>query len=140
MGAHHAGLRIEWSNKEWEGVYHMTPSPIRDCAKRFTEGMFGIGQVQCVSFHARKLLKIGTGGAILHDDPIADEWYRRMRFDGRREGVATADDTYAEPGWHCYMLPEQAARGLQLLDFYPNDMSDQAMDPYPDMSRTSWKK
>lgn len=135
MQAKQAGLEIIWSFDPWQGAYCMRPSWIWDCAKRFTGGMYVPGGVQCVSFHARKLLPIGQGGAILHDDPLADSWYRRARFDGRAEGVATKHDCYTFCGHHCYMLPEQAARGLHLLTWYPAHMPDQPMDDYPDMSR-----
>ena len=135
MQAYHAGLKIEWWHESWRGVYRMAPSYIWDCAKRFTSGMYVPGSVQCVSFHARKLLPIGQGGAILHDDELADSWYRRARFDGRAEGVPTKDDVYTFAGWHCYMLPEQAARGLHLMTWYPMHVQDQPMDDYPDMSK-----
>ena len=138
MSAHHAGLKIRSIDYKWEGVYPIPVSGIWDCARRFRRGMYVPGQVQCISFHARKLLPIGSGGAILHDDPQADEWYRRARFDGRKEGVATKDDDYTFPGYHCYMLPEQAARGLHLLSYYPDNPPDQPQEDYPDMSRWRW--
>ena len=116
----------------------MAPSPIWDCAKRFTSGMYISGQVQCVSFHIAKHLKLGQGGAILHDDAEADVWYRIARFDGRTEGIATKDDTYPIPGWHCYLSPDVAARGLWLMDTYPKDVPDQEMHEYPSMSFYRW--
>lgn len=135
MSAYHAGLSIVFSHKPWAGVYNVEPSDVWDCAKRFTGGMYVSGQVQCVSFHAAKMLKLGQGGAILHDDAEADGWYRRMRFDGRAEGVATGDDTYEESGWHCYLSPDVAARGSWLMQSYPPHVPDQEMHDYPDMSR-----
>lgn len=134
MAARQAGLTIAWKDSTWSGVYRAHPSNIWDCAKRLRRNMYAAGETQCVSFHARKLLPIGCGGAILHDDPQADAWYRRMRFDFRTEGVLTAQDSYLEPGHHCYMLPEQAGRGLHLLLSYDWDQKDQPMDDYPDMS------
>lgn len=138
MSAYHAGLEIKAVDEDWEGVYRIYPTNIWDCAKRFTSGMYVPGQVQCVSFHAAKLLKIGQGGAILHDDPDVDRWYRRMRFDGRAEGVETKDDIYEEPGYHCYLSPDAAARGLWLMQSYPKDVPDQEMSEYPDMSVWRW--
>lgn len=139
--AYHAGLYMVMSHEPWQGVYNIDPSNIWDCAKRFTSGMYEKGQVQCVSFHAAKLLKVGQAGAILHDDAEADGWYRRMRFDGRTEGVPTAKDTYPKPGWHCYLSPDVAAHGLWLLQSYPKDMPDQEMHDYPDMTKwvESWQ-
>lgn len=143
MSAHHAGLEVEYRDEKWSGSYIMYTEPVLhhiwDCAKRFTSEMFVANTMMCLSFHARKMLPIGSGGAILHDNPHADEWFRRMRFDGRKEGVPTKDDTYSEPGYHCYMLPEQAARGLHLMTWYPKTMPDQAMDDYPDMSKFQWR-
>jgi dTDP-4-amino-4,6-dideoxygalactose transaminase len=139
MSAYHAGLEVEFVNEKWSGVYLITPCKVWDCAKRFTSGMYVAHQVQCVSFHAAKLLKIGQGGAILHDDPVADEWYRRMRFDGRTEGVPTSMDTFYEPGWHCYLSPDSAARGLWLMQHYPKDMQDDPPVDYPDMSKYKWQ-
>lgn len=141
MSAYHSGLDVNYIDLRWEGCYQLPPTNIWDCAKRFTSSMYIKGQIQCVSFHARKLLPIGSGGAILHDDPVADEWYRRARFDGRKEGIATKDDTYEFAGWHAYMLPEQAARGLHLLTWYKRDVPDQPaeLDLYPDMSKYKWQ-
>jgi dTDP-4-amino-4,6-dideoxygalactose transaminase len=139
MSAYHAGLEIEYEDIQWSGVYNCYPSDIWDCAKRYTGGMYVKGQVQCVSFHAAKLLKIGQGGAILHDNPRADEWYRRARFDGRGEGVLTKDDIYDFPAWHCYMSPPDAARGLWLMQSYPKVMPDQPMHDYPSMNKWEWE-
>jgi dTDP-4-amino-4,6-dideoxygalactose transaminase len=136
MGILNAGCRVHFRDEDWQGVYQLQPTGVWDCAKRFTHGMYLPGQTQCVSFHARKLLKIGCGGAILLDDPDAFRWYKRMRFDGRTEGIPTAKDTYDTPGYHYYMLPEQAARGLHLLESYPDYMPDQPMDLYPDLSKS----
>jgi hypothetical protein len=137
MSIRHAGGSVEFENRDWQGAYALgnDRANIWDCACRFTGGMYVPGQVQCVSFHAKKLLKIGHGGAILHDDPEADVWYRRARFDGRTEGMPAAEDAYTLLGWHCYMLPEEAARGLHLLSYYPKEMPDLQRDDYPDLSQ-----
>ena len=137
MSIRHAGGSVEFTQQDWHGTYPLgnTAANIWDCACRFTGGMYVPGQVQCVSFHARKLLKIGHGGAILHDNAAADAWYRRGRFDGRTEGVPTKEDTYEMLGWHCYLTPDAAARGLHLLSVYPKDMPDMPKDDYPDLSR-----
>lgn len=134
QGAIHAGHRIVLKDWPWEGVYRICPLGLWDCAKRFTGGMYEAKQVQCVSFHARKLLPIGSGGAILLDNPDMDRWLRKARFDGRTEGVPTSEDTFSR-GWHYYMRPDDAARGLHLLSYYPATMPDQPMDNYPDLRK-----
>lgn len=130
----HAGCKVSFREETWTGAYQLKPTPVWDCARRFTSGMFVLGQMQCVSFHWRKILGIQQGGAILHDNPQADEWLRRARFDGRREGIAPKDDNFSMIGWHCYMSPEVAAEGLMRLSFLPKHNADLPNDDYPDLS------
>src|SRR3990167_9133481 len=81
----HAGYKVNFRNDNWSGGYQLFPLPVWDCAKRFTSDMYVPEQMQCVSFHWTKMLSIGQGGAILHDNEHADAWLRRARFDGRTE-------------------------------------------------------
>ena len=97
--------------------------------------MYVAGQYQCVSFAAAKILGIEQGGAILHDNPEADVWFRRMRFDGRTEGVDPRDDTFDLVGHHCIMLPSISAQGLLRLHHLPKHNEDMPDYPYPDLSK-----
>jgi dTDP-4-amino-4,6-dideoxygalactose transaminase len=133
----HAGGRVVFRDEEWTGFYQLRPFPIFDSARWFSGDMwqqFGRGSFVCVSFHWSKTLGIQQGGAILHDDPAADAWFRRARFDGRREGVAPKDDDFDMLGWHCYMSPEVAAEGLVRLSFLPRHNHPLPNDEYPDLS------
>jgi dTDP-4-amino-4,6-dideoxygalactose transaminase len=134
MSIIHAGCTPSFRDEEWRGSYRLVPTPVWDSARRFTSRMFVPGQMQCVSFHWRKILGIQQGGAILHDNPYADEWLRRARFDGRREGVAPKDDDFDIIGWHAYMSPEIAAEGLVRLSLLPKHNADLKNDEYPDLS------
>lgn len=133
MSIIHAGGNVWFHDKEWSGSYQLRDYPIWDSARRFTSGMYVPGQFQCVSFHWGKILGIQQGGAILHDDPAADAWLRRARFDGRTEGVAPKDDEFIL-GWHAYMAPETAAQGLMRLALLPKHNDDLPNDDYPDLS------
>lgn len=135
MSILHAGGRIAWRDEDWRGAYRLEPYPIVDSARRFTAGMYRPGEYQCVSFHASKILGIEQGGAILHDSPEADMWFRRARFDGRTEGVAPSNDTFDMLGWHCYLSPSAAAVGLLKLYSLPKDNPDLPNDDYPDLSK-----
>jgi len=130
----HAGGRIVFRDEEWSGAYQLAPYPVWDCARRFTSGMYRKGQHMCVSFHASKVLGLEQGGAILHDDPVADEWYRRARFDGRTPGVHPRQDSFDMIGWHCYMNPSTAAQGLLRMHSLPLHNADVPNDDYPDLS------
>jgi dTDP-4-amino-4,6-dideoxygalactose transaminase len=97
------------------------------------------GGMACVSFHWAKTLGIQQGGAILHDNPEADRWLRKARFDGRTEGVAPSEDRFDVLGWHAYMSPETAAAGLVRLANLPKHNAPLPWGPgtesdYPDLS------
>ena len=134
MSIRHAGFSPIFVNKEWSGTYQLEPFQIWDSARRFTSNMYLPGQFQCVSFHWAKILGIQQGGAILHNNSVADRWLRRARFDGRREGVHPSEDDIMM-GWHCYMSPEIAAEGLVRISFLPTDNEDLPNDDYPDLSK-----
>jgi len=132
-----AGGQPVFRDEEWRGHYQLKPLPIWDCARLFTSNMCDqlAGGMYCVSFHWSKTLGIQQGGAILHDDPVADEWLRRARFDGRKEGVPPAEDDFPlERAWHCYMAPETAAAGLVRLASLPKHNAPLPNDNYPDLS------
>lgn len=151
MSIIHAGARPIFRDEHWVGKYALAPYPIWDSARRFTSGMFDEKphherpiakraalldrRMQCVSFHWSKILGIQQGGAILHNNPEADDWLRRARFDGRTEGVAPKDDNITSLGWHCYMSPEIAAAGLVRLHHLPLHNADLPNDDYPDLSQ-----
>lgn len=134
MSIIHAGAHPSFRDEEWSGAYQLKPLPIWDSARRFTSGMFAANTMQCVSFHWSKTLGIQQGGAILHDNPYADAWLRRARFDGRREGITPKRDDFDFIGWHCYMSPEVAAEGLMRLSLLPIHNADLPNDDYPDLS------
>lgn len=135
---------------DWQGAYRLDPFPVYDSARRFRKGMYNWAtawsdrnenspalkeEMVCLSFHWAKTLGIGQGGAILHDDPEADDWLRRARFDGRTEGVAPAQDTFIQRrGWHAYMRPEDAAAGLIRLASVDPKAPDIPWSGYPDCS------
>ncbi len=131
----HAGCIVTFRREIWTGEYQLRPFEIWDCARRFTSGMFREGQFMVTSHHWSKILGVQTGGCILHDDELADEWLRRARFDGRTEGVAPADDAFEMLGWHAYMSPEIAAAGLVRLSHLPLHNPDLPTDDYPDLSK-----
>lgn len=132
---HNSGGHVLFRNEDWAGEYQLMPHPIWDCARRFTSGMFRAGQFQCVSFAAAKILGAEQGGAILHSDSEADVWFRKMRFDGRTEGVDPLKDTFDLVGHHCIMIPSVAATLLVRLHHLPKRNDDLPYYEYPDLSK-----
>ncbi len=118
-----AGGIPEFKDISWGGLYKLEPYPIYDSAKRLTSDMYISGSFMCLSFHIKKQLPIGKGGAILFDDPNAIEWFKQMRYEGRSEKNYMEDDITLT-GYNFYMTPEEAARGLSLMQNYPASMPD----------------
>lgn len=129
-----AGCEIAWNDEDWRGEYQLKPLPVWDSARRMTSGMYRPKQFQCLSFATNKILGIEQGGAILHDNEEADKWFRKMRFDGRTEGVDPRDDNFDVIGHHCIMLPSIAAQLVLKLHHLPKHNEDLPDYPYPDLS------
>lgn len=136
-----SGRKIKFwkKNEDWCGMYRLAPLPIWDCARHLTSDMYMAGQLMCLSFHWTKHLGIGQGGAILCDHPITAECLRRMRFDGRTEGVAPDEDQFIG-GYHAYMMPRDAAEGMTRLSLLPEHNDPLPNSNYPDLSKQEWFK
>lgn len=124
-----AGGKVEFEDKEWNGIYQLKPYPIWDSAKRLTSNMYIPGSYMCLSFGIKKNLKIGKGGMILTDNKKSVEILKKMRWSGRTEKISYYNDDLPIEGWNHYITPEQAARGLMLLSVYPKNMPDQIEEP-----------
>lgn len=132
-----AGGKIVFRDENWQGAYELVYAGIIDAARRFRRKMcidFPHDYFTCTSGHWGKHLKIGRGGFILLNDADAAETLRRMRYDGRRAGVRPADDDFIR-GYHCYPLPEEAARALMLMSYMPDFNEDIPWDDYTDLSK-----
>ena len=124
----HAGGNVNFEEANWKGIYQLKPYPIYDAAKRFTSDMYIPGSYMCLSFHIKKHLKIGKGGMILMDDYDAYMWFMKGRYEGRSE-VKYHEDDIEINGWNAYMTPEQAARGLMLMQNFPHHNDDLPEEP-----------
>lgn len=135
MSIMHAGFDVSFRSEDWLGYYSLQPLPVYDSARFFSSGIFHKNEFMCVSFHWTKTLAIGQGGAILHDNDEADEWFRMMRFDGRMEGIEPRFQKDWVLGYHCYMSPRDAAEGLSRLAVLPEVNGPLPNDDYPDLSK-----
>ena len=145
MSIIHAGgeviFDISPETNHWTGLYQLNPYPIWDSAKRFTSNMYKKNQFICLSFHIKKPLAIGKGGMILTDNLEAVNWFKRARYEGRSEKFYKQDDIEF-CGWNMYMTPLLAARGLELMQNYPENVMDQhEINGYRDLTEfTVFKK
>lgn len=128
-----AGINLKFVDKAWTGAYRLDPLDVWDGAKRFKRGMYK-GGFHCLSFHTKKLLPIGRGGMILLNDKDAYEELKQMRYDGRK-GLPYPQESIEVLGWNMYMTPEQASRGLMLLDTIPKDGYPDQLEDYPILTK-----
>lgn len=129
-----AGLDPAFRDEDWQGEYQFEPLPVWDSARRFTSGMYRPGAMQCVSFHATKILADSQGGAVLLDNADAAAWLRRYFFDGRTYGADPKTDQVLYPSMHAYMSCDVAARLLWKLQGLPRHNADLPRSDYGDLS------
>jgi dTDP-4-amino-4,6-dideoxygalactose transaminase len=136
MQIYHAGAEPVFRDLAWTGLYQLGTTGIWDSAARFTRDMYvGSGALQCLSFQIKKRLPIGRGGAVLTDDPEEYATLKYMSYDGRDLKLPYSSKKHVRSlGWHCYMTPEDAARGILLMDMLPEVNEDtMTHEHYPDL-------
>jgi len=132
----HANCEVEFENIEWSGIYQLKPHNIWDGAVRWTKDMYmGKNALQVVSFQLKKRVPIGKGGIILTDSEKAYNWFKKASYDGRDLNKSYMEDDFEILGWHMYMTPEDAARGILLMDDVPKVNKDSGCwSNYSDLS------
>ena len=109
------GLNWKFEKKNWEEFYYIGGTNIIDGAVLWRKDSYVPGTYLCLSFQYRKHLSLGRGGMILTDDEYAAEQLRMMTYDGRKKYVPWGDQNITTMGYHYYMTPETAKRGLDLF-------------------------
>ena len=73
---------------------------------------------------------------ILTDNKEAVKWLKQARYDGRQSISFTGMKDIEVMGWHMFMTPEQAARGIELFYRLPKENPNLAnWDDYPDLTQ-----
>jgi dTDP-4-amino-4,6-dideoxygalactose transaminase len=107
-------IGLEWKDEEWVDFYFLSDK-IVDAAVLWEKDSYIPGTHMCLSFQFRKHLSLGRGGMILTDDREAALSLKKMSYDGRLSDVPWRDQDIATVGYHYYMTPETAQRGLDKL-------------------------
>lgn len=134
----HAGAFPVYETIEWSGVYQLGDTGIFDGAVRWTKDMYlGASALQVVSFQYKKIIPIGRGGMIFTDSRSAYEELKLMSYDGRDLNLPYDHKEHIKCiGYHMYMEPESAARGLILMDNIPEVNEDSGNHTmYPDVEK-----
>jgi len=130
------GCDLRWKEEEWNGAYRLDPWPVIDSSLRLGPGIYEPGTFTCLSFQQKKRIGIGRGGMILVDDERAYRWLKKACHDGRNPGVKWHEDEIDMMGWHYYMTPEDAARGLLLFSALNGPFLDGGgWRSYPDLTK-----
>ena len=129
------GLKVTFNDRGWEGGYKILGSDVYDYAVGFEKNMYIPGQIQCLSFHQKKRLNIGKGGAILLNDEKMYNTLRRMRHDGRDSRVSVSNDSPDDIiiGYHMNMSPDEAVKGMLLMNQLSEDYTIGTSEDYDDL-------
>lgn len=133
------GYNVQFRDEEWTGNYQIGKTNIYDYAVGFEKDMYVPGTVQCLSFQQKKRLAIGKGGAILLDNKEMYLKLRRMRHDGRETHLTTSAEMHQSldsiiMGYHMNMSPDEAAKGVLLMNQLTDSYTNGSSLDYPDIS------
>lgn len=133
--AYQLGIKIYFEDIEWSGIYKISPLELYDSARRFTSGMYIKNSYMCLSFHYKKTLKIGRGGAILTDNKDAYDWFILARNNAKDLSKPLPNNTYRFSGYNMLLHPDLALKGTELLNILPKNMPDLENEYYGNLSK-----
>ena len=110
------GLNWAFHTLPWSKYYSILDTNIIDAAVFWEEGGYEPNTFMCLSFQHQKHLSLGRGGMILTDNKEAAEELKKMSYDGRTPDKPWREQNISSRGYHYYMTPETAQRGLQALE------------------------
>ena len=108
-------LEWDWNESEWLNHYTIGNTNIVDAAVYWEEHGYVPNTFMCLSFQFQKHLNLGRGGMILTDNKEAAQELKRMSYDGREPHVPWRKQNISSMGYHYYMTPETAQKGLDKL-------------------------
>lgn len=108
-------IEFEWEEEDWEDYYYLGGTNIIDAAVFWKENSYIQDTYMCLSFQFKKHLSLGRGGMILTDDKGARDKLVKMAHDGRDPGISWVEQNIDTMGYHYYMIPEIAEKGLRKL-------------------------
>lgn len=106
------GLDWQFDEYDWEDYYYIGCTNIIDAAVYWKQNSYVSGTKMCLSFQYKKHLNLGRGGMILLDDEKDATLLRKMSYDGRLPNIPWAEQDIDTMGYHYYMTPETAQKGI----------------------------
>ncbi len=113
--ANKLGITFEWRDESWQDYYYLGNTNIIDAAVLWKKNSYIPGTFMNISFQFKKHLSLGRGGVILCDNEKDASELKKMSYDGRLPDVPWREQDISSFGYHYYMTPETAQKGLEKL-------------------------
>ena len=130
------GIEFEWKEQDWKDYYYLGGTNIIDAAVYWKSNGYVKDSLMCLSFQFKKHLSLGRGGMILTDDKEAKDELKKMSYDGRVPNIPWTEQNINSMGYHYYMTPETAQKGLDKLpEAVKTEPKEWVMSDWPDLRK-----
>jgi len=130
------GIELKWKEEDWKDYYYIDDTNIIDASVLWKENSYIPGTLMCLSFQFQKHLSLGRGGMILTDDYDVAHKLTQMSYDGRIPNVPWREQNIDTIGYHYYMTPETAEKGLERLPkAIETEPRDWVIEDWPDLTQ-----
>lgn len=129
------GIGLEWKDENWSEYYYLTDRVI-DAAVLWRSNSYIEGTLMSISFQYKKHLSLGRGGVILVDNKEDYIELKKMSYDGRLPDIPWREQNISSMGYHYYMTPETAQKGVNKLESAINTTPKKwSIDDWPDLTK-----
>ena len=133
--AHKLNINLKWKDENWVDYYYLNHNII-DAAVLWKQNSYIPKTFMCVSFQFRKHLALGRGGVILTDNKEISLKLKKMSYDGRHPDIPWREQDISSIGYHYYMTPETAQKGLDKLpEAIKTKPKQWSIDEWPDLTK-----
>lgn len=132
------GIELEWRDEKWEDYYTLNYDDKRiiDAAVLWERGSYVPNTLMSLSFQFQKHLSLGRGGMILCDNESDAKMLKKMSYDGRLPNIPWREQDIETMGYHYYMTPETAQKGLdKLKDAIETEPRQWVVTDWPDLTQ-----
>jgi dTDP-4-amino-4,6-dideoxygalactose transaminase len=132
------GIELEWRSDNWENFYTLNYDDKRiiDAAVLWKKDSYIPNTMMSLSFQFQKHLSLGRGGMILCDNEDDAKMLKKMSYDGRLPNIPWREQDIETMGYHYYMTPETAQKGLdKLKDAIETEPRQWVVTDWPDLTQ-----
>ena len=132
------GIELEWRDEKWEDYYTLNYDDKRiiDAAVLWERSSYIPNTLMSLSFQFQKHLSLGRGGMILCDNESDAKMLKKMSYDGRLPNIPWREQDIETMGYHYYMTPETAQKGLdKLKDAIETEPRQWVVTDWPDLTQ-----